>query len=274
MRDLKLGISPCPNDTFVFHDAVHHDDETRPDFDLQFADIAELNQHALDGTHDVVKISAALYPDVAPTYALLRAGGALGHGVGPLLVANRERVDLEGARVAIPGETTTAALLFRAFSEGRATPVPVRYDRIMSAVAGGEFDAGVIIHESRFTYQDHGLSLVTDLGTWWEQRHGLAIPLGVVAAKRSLGTQVHAALNASVRASVQAAQHKPAASKAWVAEHAQELSPEVRQQHIDLYVNTFSEDVGASGEAALKALWHHGRPDATSWQDLPIFLTP
>lgn len=274
VADLTLGISPCPNDTFVFHDVVHRDDAVHAGFNLKFADIADLNQYALDGALDVVKISAALYPDVAHEYALLRAGGAMGYGVGPLLVTNREDLNLEGATVAIPGETTTAALLFRAFSEGAATPIFVRYDNIMSTVASGEVDAGVIIHESRFTYQEHNLKLAVDLGSWWEHRHKLAIPLGVVAAKRSLGRDAHKALSTSIRASVQAAQRSPASSASWVAQHAQELSEAVRQRHIDLYVNAFSEDIGVAGEAALKALWEHGRPDATAWRELPLFLNP
>lgn len=272
VNGLTLGISPCPNDTFVFHDAVHPAGDESGPFHLRFDDIADLNAHALAGSLDVIKISAALYPDVADEYALLRAGGALGHGVGPLLVANREHLDLNRAQVALPGATTTAALLFHAYSHGSSSVTSLRYDRIMPAVCDGHVDAGVIIHEGRFTYKDHGLKLVADLGTWWESTYGLAIPLGVVVAKRSLGRDAHSALNATLRASVQAARHAPERSAAWVAQHAQELAPEVRQQHIDLYVNAFSEDVGAAGEAALKALWTRGRPDANGWRKRPLFL--
>jgi 1,4-dihydroxy-6-naphthoate synthase len=272
VNGLTLGISPCPNDTFVFHDAVHPPGGEMGPFDLRFDDIADLNAHALAGSLDVVKISAALYPDVAEEYALLRAGGALGHGVGPLLVANRENMDLANAQVALPGATTTAALLFHAYSDGVSSVMSLRYDKIMAAVTARDVDAGVIIHEGRFTYQDHGLKLVADLGAWWERTYGLAIPLGVVVAKRSLGRDAHAALNATLRESVQAARQAPERSAAWVAQHAQELKPEVRQQHIDLYVNAFSEDVGAAGEAALKALWTRGRPDADGWRKRPLFL--
>ncbi len=270
---LRLGYSPCPNDTFIFHAMTHGlvGDEVGSGpgapvdegpssagslaFDVTLDDVEGLNQAAARGALDVAKISYHAYGYVSNDYVLLPAGGALGRGVGPLVVARTPDLDLRGKRVAIPGGRTTANLLLRLWQPEGVETIELRYDRIMPAVSGGEVDAGLIIHESRFTYQSHGLHALVDLGTWWEREIGHLVPLGAIAARRSLGSEVHARLTNTIRASLRYAWDHPHASAAYVAEHAQEMSPEVRDQHIALYVNDYSMDVGSEGEAAVRALY-------------------
>lgn len=244
---LSLGISPCPNDTYAFSAWVHGQ-VPGPAVDVTFADIDVLNQGARD--FDVVKVSYAALPELLDDYALLPCGGALGHGVGPLVLARSEQQPLEGATIAVPGEQTTAYLLLRLWRRGYDVVV-MPFERIMPAVRAGTVDAGLVIHESRFTYPSYGLVCLQDLGTWWEEETGLPIPLGAIVARRSLDT---AALATTIRASVEHAWASPAASAAFVAEHSQEMDPAVCQQHIDLYVNGFTRDLGEPGYAAVEAL--------------------
>jgi 1,4-dihydroxy-6-naphthoate synthase len=244
---LTLGISPCPNDTFVFSAWVHGQVDG-PAVDVSFADIDVLNKTAR--SHDVVKVSYAALPELLDDYALLPCGGALGHGVGPLVVARSADQELEGARVAVPGEQTTAYLLLRLWRKGFDVTV-MPFEQIMPAVQEGAVDAGLVIHESRFTYPSYGLVSLQDLGTWWEDETGLPIPLGAVVARRDLDA---AALARTVRASVEHAWADPSASAAYVAEHSQEMDPGVCRQHIDLYVNEFTRDLGEAGYAAVEAL--------------------
>lgn len=271
---LRLGYSPCPNDAFIFHALAHGlvpgaggapaaADGTRTaaaefDFDIVLDDVEALNRAVAAGTLDVAKISYHAYGYVADRYLLLPAGGALGRGVGPLVVAREPGIDLRGKRVAIPGGRTTANLLLRSWQPEGVELVEVRYDRIMPAVVRGEVDAGLIIHESRFTYPDYGLVALVDLGTWWEQEMGHLVPLGAIAARRDLGPGVHARLTWLIRASLRHAWDHPEASAAYVAEHALEMAPEVRAQHIALYVNEYSFDVGEKGAAAARALLAQG----------------
>jgi 1,4-dihydroxy-6-naphthoate synthase len=244
---LSLGISPCPNDTFAFSAWVHGLVDGPP-VDVSFADIDVLNQTAR--SFDVVKVSYAALPSLLDDYALLPCGGALGHGVGPLVLARRADQPLDGARVAVPGEQTTAYLLLRLWRQGfEVTVLP--FEQIMPAVRDGAVDAGLVIHESRFTYPSYGLVCLQDLGTWWEDDTGLPIPLGAVVARRSLDV---AGIAQTVRASVEHAWAYPRASAAFVAEHSQEMDPAVCQQHIDLYVNDFTRSLGDDGYAAVEAL--------------------
>lgn len=276
---LTFGYSPCPNDTYIFHalahglssdsagaqaDAAAAAASSHPpgnpaplSFDITLADIDELNRLAAAGELDVAKVSYHAYGHFADDYVLLRAGGALGRGVGPLLVAREQGLDLAGKRVAIPGGLTTANLLLRLLRDDLEL-ITLRYDRIMPAVAAGEVEAGLIIHESRFTYQDHGLVSLLDLGTWWEEQVGELVPLGAIVAKRSLGSATHARLNAAIVASLEYARTNPGASAAYIANHAQELSEDVRRRHIELYVNDHSVDVGVAGEAAVRELLTRG----------------
>jgi 1,4-dihydroxy-6-naphthoate synthase len=271
-RLLRLGFSPCPNDCFVFDALVHGRVATPLRFEVVLDDVEALNQRALAGELDVAKVSYHAFGLLAREWWMLRSGGALGHGVGPLIVArpgaeaagsadgsaqgaaDRGGRALAGLRVAVPGGTTTAKLLLRLYAPDGVEEVELRYDRIMPAVAAGEVDAGLIIHESRFTYADHGLTSWADLGAWWEARSGGLLPLGGIAVRRALGVDVAREAQRAVAASVAAAFADPAASEAYVALHAQELAPAVRRAHIDLYVNARSLDVGPEGEAAVRAL--------------------
>lgn len=246
---VSLGISPCPNDTFAFS-ALIHGQVPGPAVDVTFADIDVCNRLAVQRQLDVVKVSYAALPELLDDYALLPTGGALGHGVGPLLLARDEDQELNGATVAVPGERTTAYLLLRLWRKGfRVTVLP--FEQIMPAVRDGSVDAGLVIHESRFTYPSYGLVCLQDLGEWWESETGLPIPLGAIVARRTLDLED---LTQSIRASVQHAFQNPQASAAFVAEHAQEMDPDVCRQHIELYVNEFSVDLGADGREAVQAL--------------------
>lgn len=251
---LTLGFSPCPNDTFVFHALVHGCIASDPTWDVTLADIQELNERAVAGTLDVVKISYHAYLHVADRYAMLPAGGALGRGVGPLVVTREPRSDLRGATVATPGGLTTATLLLGLWRAEDTETVELRYDRIMPAVAAGDVDAGLIIHESRFTYEDHGLVRHEDLGAWWERETGRPIPLGGIAIRRDLGTDVADHVGAAIRRSVRHAWAHPEESAGYVAAHAHEMSAAVRDRHIELYVNAFTEDVGSEGREAVAEL--------------------
>ncbi|MCW2543469.1 MAG: hypothetical protein JWM40_1021 [Frankiales bacterium] len=245
---LTLAISPCPNDTFAFS-ALIHGDVDGPEVEVTFADIDVCNDLAIAHTPDIVKVSYAALPELLDHYALLPTGGALGHGVGPLVLARSADTDLAGATIAVPGERTTAYLLLRLWRSGFQVVV-MPFEQIMPAVRDGQVDAGLVIHESRFTYPSYGLVCLQDLGTWWEQETGLPIPLGAIVARRSLDLQ---AITTAVRASVQHAFEHPSASAGFVAEHAQEMDPDVCRQHIALYVNEFTVDLG-DGMRAVEAL--------------------
>ena len=253
---LSLGISPCPNDTFVFN-AWAHGLVAGPPVEVTFADIDVCNTLAVQGRLDVAKVSFAALPELLADYRLLPAGGALGRGCGPLVLtreagAGGGTTTLAGATIAVPGERTTAYLLLRLWGAGlglRVTVLP--FEQIMPAVARGEVDAGLVIHESRFTYPTYGLHCLTDLGAWWEGETGLPIPLGAIVARRSLDP---APLLAAVQASVAHAWADPSASAGWVAEHSQEMDPAVCQAHIDLYVNSFTAELGDEGYAAVEEL--------------------
>jgi len=255
-RQLSLGISPCPNDTFIFHGLVHGVAPADPGFSLSkvvMADVEELNAMAVKGELDVVKISMAAAADVAGRYRLLPCGGALGRGCGPLLVARAGRGGAPIETLALPGARTTAALL-ASLSGVPGRRVQMRYDEVMPAVARGEVDAGVVIHEGRFTYATLGLELLRDFGAWWEEAYGLPLPLGVIAVKRELGPEVAAVVAGAIRASLSHAWEHPEDSREFVAENAQELSPEVTKAHIETFVTPFSLDVGEEGRGAIATL--------------------
>lgn len=250
---LSLAISPCPNDTFIFCGMKDR-------YALTLDDVEALNRGAERGAFDIVKISAAAFGLVRDRYALLRAGGAAGFGVGPLLVAKTPRAP--GGRIAIPGMRTTAALLLtllRADAPGAKAgrefeTVPMRFDRIEDAVLAGDVDAGVLIHEGRFTYADKGLVKLADLGDVWEQRMQLPLPLGAIAIRRELGAGTARAVDADIRASLRQAWADPGSCAAFVREHAREMAPAVVQRHIDLYVNDYSLNLDEVAVARLVAL--------------------
>lgn len=256
MRELTFGYSPCPNDTFAFHALAHGLVDAPVRVRPVLLDIEELNRRAHTGEFDLTKLSVGAFAAVGDRYRMLRSGAALGHGVGPLVVA-RTAMSLEAAArgpIAIPGRETTAFRLLRLAAPALGEVVELRYDRILHAVADGEVAAGLIIHESRFTYEAHGLTRVIDLGDWWERETGLPVPLAGICARADLAPGLVTALEAAIRASVQHAFDHPEASRAYVRAHAQELSDAVCDQHIALYVNRHSLDVGAEGERAIARL--------------------
>lgn len=249
---LSIAFSPCPNDTFVFHALVHGLVEGAPELDVTYADVDVTNTAAEKGRFDLVKVSYAALPWLLDRYELLPCGGALGYGCGPLVLTNGGTVD--GGRVAVPGERTTAYLLFRLWA-GKHQPARidvVPFHEIMPGVADGRYDAGLVIHEARFTYQRYGLTALADLGQWWQDETGLPIPLGAILAKR--GTVDPAQAAGWIRDSVRQAWTAPARSQGYVLEHAQELEPDVVAQHIALYVNEFTENLGDEGYAAVRTL--------------------
>jgi 1,4-dihydroxy-6-naphthoate synthase len=250
---LSLTFSPCPNDTFVFHAWATGRLAGAPPVDVSYHDVDVTNGMAERGERDVLKVSYAALPWCLDTYALLPSGGALGRGCGPLVLVAGSQDDLRGAVVAVPGERTTAYLLFRLWAQAsgvrRVEVMP--FAEIMPAVRDGRVDAGLVIHEARFTYPAYGLRALVDLGEWWESATGLPIPLGAIVARRSLDV---ATLADVVRASVEAAWRDPGASAGYVAEHAQEMDPDVQRRHIALYVNEFTRDLGDEGLAAVSEL--------------------
>jgi 1,4-dihydroxy-6-naphthoate synthase len=259
-QTLRVAYSPCPNDTFVFHAWAHGLVAGADAPEVAFADIDITNGMAERGELDVLKISYGALPWVLDEYALLPCGGALGRGCGPLVLTRPgDGGDLSGRRVAVPSERSTAYLLFRLWA-AKAVPgglgeiVVLPFHEIMPAVRDGRVDAGLVIHEARFTYQQYGLHKLADMGEAWEQETGLPIPLGAIIARRSLGAQRLKEITEAIRASVRQAWDDPAASRPYVLAHAQEMDPQVADQHIGLYVNDFTADLGEDGYAAVRAL--------------------
>jgi 1,4-dihydroxy-6-naphthoate synthase len=265
MKTLSLGYSPCPNDTFIFYALIHGSIDTgNLKFKEILLDVETLNQKALNAELDLTKISYHAFGHLRGGYCLLRAGGALGKGCGPLVVAKRDysMEELRNKKIAIPGKLTTAFLLFRLFDPSFIKPsarslqssafVEMPFHKIMDAVANGEVDAGLIIHESRFTYPSYGLKQVVDLGAWWEKETGLPVPLGGIIAKRSLGETMHKKISTLIRRSVEYAFNNRSEPEEYIRSHSQELSDAVINQHIDLYVNDYSLDLGTEGEKAVK----------------------
>ncbi|MCZ7459554.1 1,4-dihydroxy-6-naphthoate synthase [Streptomyces sp. WMMC940] len=259
MSKIKIAYSPCPNDTFVFDAWAHGRVPGAPRLDVTFADIDITNGMAERGEFDVLKVSYAVLPYVLDEYALLPCGGALGRGCGPLVLTREPGTDLSDATVAVPSERSTAYLLFRLWAadvlpEGVGRVVVLPFHEIMPAVRDGKVDAGLVIHEARFTYQEYGLNCLADMGEHWETTTGLPIPLGAIIAKRSLGPELLDLLAESARTSVRMAWDDPLASRPYVMEHAQEMDPAVADQHIGLYVNEFTADLGEAGYAAVRGL--------------------
>lgn len=256
---VRIAYSPCPNDTFVFDAWAHGRIPGAPALDVTFADIDLTNGMAERGELDVLKVSYAVLPWVLEEYALLPCGGALGRGCGPLVLTREPGLDLTGKTVAVPSERSTAYLLFRLWAadvlpEGVGKVVVLPFHEIMPAVRDGRVDAGLVIHEARFTYRDYGLHCLADMGEHWESTTGLPIPLGAIIAKRSLGADALHALAEAARTSVRMAWDDPEASRPYVRAHAQELDPAVADQHIGLYVNEFTAGLGEAGYAAVRGL--------------------
>lgn len=274
MKTISLGYSPCPNDTFIFYAMIHGKIDTGGlSFNEVLLDVETLNQKALNAELDITKTSYAAYGHLRDNYTLLRSGGALGRGCGPLLVAKNKYTmeELRHKRIAIPGRLTTAYLLLQLFDPafGRDYPAPtldpcplplapvfieMPFHRIMEAVANDKVDAGLIIHESRFTYPSYGLKQIMDLGEWWEKDTGLPIPLGCIIARRSLGDELNMQIDRTIRQSAEYAFSNRTESMTYIKRHSQEFSDDVIKQHIDLYVNDFSLDIGEEGGEAVSEL--------------------
>jgi len=258
-RTLTLGYSPCPNDTFIFYALVHNRIDTDGlIFKEVLEDVETLNQMARQARLDITKVSFHAFAHLRGSYCLLRSGGALGKGCGPLVVAREEydMKDLRGKTIAIPGDLTTAFLLLRVFDPALKDRVRVMpFHRVIDAVKRGDADAGLIIHESRFTYRREGLRQVIDLGEWWEKETSLPIPLGCIIARRELGRDLVQKTDALIRASLSYAFNNRDETKTYIRSHAQELDDSVIDQHIQLYVNAYSLDIGEDGTRAAQELF-------------------
>ena len=257
MTALSLGYSPCPNDTFIFY-ALVHQKITLPGLSLKenLEDVETLNQMAFQYQMDITKISYHAFGHLRDHYALLHSGGALGKGCGPLLVTrtDKKKIDLISRSIAIPGELTTAYLLLRLYEPKIDNIVVMPFHKILQAVQKEEVDAGLIIHESRFTYKRFGLKKILDLGDWWEQFSGYPIPLGGIIVKRTLGGKIASIIEEGIRQSIYYAQKHPEETHIYIHQHAQEIEHSVTQQHIHLYVNEYSVDIGPQGEKAVRFL--------------------
>lgn len=254
---LSAAISPCPNDTFIFHGMVSGR-HTLKDADIHwhFEDVETLNRAALTETYDISKLSFHAYLLARDKYQLLRSGAALGFGCGPVAVA-RSPIDmnkLASLRIAVPGELTTAHLLFRLFCPEATDKIFVRYDEIMKTVKSGAADVGIIIHEDRFVFEAQGLHRTVDLGEWWETETGAPIPLGCIAIRRTLADRYAADLDELVKKSIRAAENNPASVLPFIQQHAQQMDPDVIQKHVDTFVTDFSFDLGPAGDSAVAAL--------------------
>jgi 1,4-dihydroxy-6-naphthoate synthase len=264
---LNFAFSSCPNDTFAFH-ALVHGLVPGPRVVPYIDDVEGLNARAECGDAEVTKISIAAYGLVRDRYALLRAGGAAGFGVGPIVVARGARS--VGGRIAIPGERTTAALLLKLL--GRFDTVPMRFDRIEQAVLRGDVDCGVLIHEGRFTYQVRGLALLDDLGAVWEQRMQCPLPLAAIAIRRDLVAAHGSEIDRAIRASVEYAFAHPDASREYVVERAQEMDPSVVAKHIQLYVNDYTVALDERAVHALLEWQQKQEPYPAASATPPIFI--
>ena len=256
-RTLTIGYSPCPNDTFIFYALIHGRVRVPGvEFREQLEDVETLNRMALAGALDITKISYHALAHLREQYALLRSGGALGRGCGPLIVA-RPGTSLSGMKqgvIAIPGRLTTASLLLRLYDPSISNVKVMTFDRIMDAVSTGEADAGLIIHESRFTYPLYKLEKLLDLGEWWEKFSGMPIPLGGILAKRALGSELLLRIEEGIRESLRYAREHSDEVLEYCRQHSQEMDKAVMKNHIDLYVNDFSLDLGREGIAAVRRL--------------------
>lgn len=254
---LTLGFSPCPNDTFIFDALVNGLIPSQGlDFEVVLEDVETLNRWAAEGRLDITKLSFSALLPLTDTYALLRAGAALGRGVGPLLVAKEPfpLSEISGKKIAIPGKQTTANLLFSmAFPEAK-NKTEVLFSDVADGILSGKFDAGLMIHEGRFTYEKRGLVKLLDLGEWWEQTSGAPIPLGGIAIKRKYGKEVYQKVNTLIAQSLAYAWRRYPQLSDFITQNAQEMEEDVMRSHINLYVNDFTTDLGPEGEKALAVL--------------------
>jgi len=262
---LTLGFSPCPNDTFIFDAMVHHKIDTEGlEFEVVFADVECLNKWALEGKLDVTKLSYNAFTNCVDDYALLDSGSALGNNCGPLLIKKQNTILTKESKIAIPGKYTTANMLLEiAFPEYK-NKIETLFSDIESDVLDGTVDAGLIIHENRFTYQDKGLEKVKDLGEFWEEKIKLPIPLGGIVVKRNLDFDLQKKVERILRKSVEYAFENREDSAEYVKLHSQEMTKEVVDAHINLYVNEFSVSLGSQGREAIVKVFDYCNISSTN----------
>ncbi|MEP7265268.1 MAG: 1,4-dihydroxy-6-naphthoate synthase [Bacteroidota bacterium] len=259
---VSLGFSPCPNDTFIFDALVNNRLSNNVfSFSSHIEDVEQLNRRAFADELDITKLSFNAFAKVSAHYQLLTSGAALGKNCGPLVVMKKNLLwsDLPDLKIAIPGMNTTANLLLTLFAPNAVNKKEMLFSDIEAAVLDGTVDAGLIIHESRFTYEAKGLKKMADMGELWEQYTGCPLPLGCIAVKRNLPEQTKSEINRLVRESVQYAYDHPGEADDFIKQHASEMSEEVQQRHINLYVNEFSIDLGEQGKKAIELLFRKGR---------------
>lgn len=255
---LTLGYSPCPNDTFIFDALVHQKIDTKGlEFEVVLADVEELNQMALRNELNITKLSFHAYAYAIENYVLLDSGSALGNNCGPLLISKNQysKEEVDRLKVAIPGKYTTANFLLGLAFPNLVNKQEMLFSDIENAVLTDEMDAGLIIHENRFTYHERGLKKIMDLGEFWEGQQKMPIPLGGIFVQRALDFSIQQTVNKLIKESVQFAFDHPDSSEDYVAQHAQEMSVEVRKKHINLYVNNYSLELGQKGRAAVQTLF-------------------
>ncbi len=251
---MRLYISPCPNDTFMFDAMVNgRIDCEGLDLEVSYYDIEQLNQLAIEGVAEFSKISCAVLPQLGNSYSVSSSGAALGRGNGPLLV-KRKGFEQPIERVAIPGVHTTANLLMERLFPSVEQRVPMLFSQIAEAVESGEYDAGVLIHEGRFLYAERNLELVADLGSLWEEQTSLPLPLGAIAMRNDLDDQTRERFQSVLRRSIEYAFANPLASRSYIKQHAQEMDDSVIESHIALFVNDYSLDLGDEGRAAIYSI--------------------
>jgi len=277
-KNLKLAFSTCPNDTFMFHALVSGIIKTDYKFEISLTDIEDLNNMALKKENDITKVSFSALSGVLNDYVLLRSGAALGRGCGPMIVSsNNDNIknlkNLKNKRIAVPGMNTTAALLTRLYAGSDLDLIPMPFYEIMPCVRDNKADLGVIIHEGRFTYKNYNLVSCLDLGQWWEDTTGLPIPLGGIAVKRNLGSEVIKQIETALSESVLYAFKNPDASSEYIKKYAQEMEEDVIKEHIELYVNEFSVNLGKEGENAVYELFKRSEKTGiiNSWPENGIF---
>ncbi len=268
VQKLTLGFSPCPNDTFIF-DAMVNDaaNSSNLQFDYVMEDVETLNQWAFEGRLDVTKLSYNTLLQVSDKYALLDSGSALGRGVGPLVICTEKTATkmqdlqtfLNGAKIAIPGINTTANLLFSLAWPGAKNKTEVLFSEIESRVLSGEFDCGLVIHESRFTYKQRGLEKLMDMGDWWEKTSGAAIPLGGICIRRDIPHDTAKKVEKLIRESLESSWRNYPELSDFVKNNAQEMEEDVMRKHINLYVNDYSVSLGAEGRKAVDTLFSKAR---------------
>jgi len=256
MTTLDLGFSTCPNDTYIFHAMLHGLIDTRNlTFIPHLHDVEELNRKAFRGEFHITKLSFFAWMKLRDTYDILDSGAALGYGCGPILIGKTSTIPTPNATIAIPGEHTTAHLLLKLWNPELKNTVITRFDNILKGVQTGTYDAGLIIHEGRFVYEDYGCEKILDLGDWWEKETGSPIPLGCIAVRKDEASFTYKGnIESILKNSVEYAINNREASRAYVKQHAQELDDEVIDSHIDLYVNKFTLSLGEEGKKSVSTL--------------------